>query len=216
VTPYYSRLLSPASTTLVGSDGVRYSALTPPSETRNYGIEVDNTVAFGNGFRIRSALTWQRANILSFFTWTQPQGNGPIDNAVLTNSFAGNEAAGVPEVMANITPSYSNGPFLAQLQWQYVAERQVNAPNAFALPAYDHTNLTLQWHFTDNLQLTFITNNLFNQKGVVEWVPGGNYQTGLFATRNYTKERVAADPNQIFNVLPIQARSYFAKVSYAF
>jgi len=118
--------------------------------------------------------------------------------------------------MATITPTYTNGHFLAQLQWQYMGARAANNFDAWEIPAYQKTNMTLQWELTSHAYLAFTVNNLFDGKGVTEWSAGGPYPDGLFVTGTYTKAQVAANPNQIFSILQIPARAYFARFGYKF
>jgi hypothetical protein len=76
--------------------------------------------------------------------------------------------------------------------------------------------MTLQWHFTSNAYLAFTVNNLFDGQGVTEWAAGGPYPDGLFVTGTYTKAQVAANSHQVFSILQIPARAYFARLGYKF
>ncbi len=220
VTPFYSLLGVPGNQILEGSGitttALLYNVTTPTNQTRDYGVEMDGTVRFNDNFFVRSALTWQKATELHNYTYTQPNGPGPIQDAVLIDSNQGFESANVPDWMATITPTYTNGPFLAQLQWQYMGARAANNFDAWEIPAYQKTNMTLQWHFTSNAYLAFTVNNLFDGQGVTEWAAGGPYPDGLFVTGTYTKAQVAANSHQVFSILQIPARAYFARLGYKF
>ena len=220
VTPFYSLLGVPGNQILEGSGitttALLYNVTTPTNQTRDYGVEVDGTVRFNENFFIRGALTWQKASELHDYHYIQPNGPGPIQDAVLIDSNQGFESANVPDWMATITPTYTNGHFLAQLQWQYMGARAANNFDAWEIPAYQKTNMTLQWELTSHAYLAFTVNNLFDGKGVTEWSAGGPYPDGLFVTGTYTKAQVAANPNQIFSILQIPARAYFARFGYKF
>jgi iron complex outermembrane recepter protein len=220
VTPFYSLLGVPGNQVLEGSGitttALLYNVTTPTNQTRDYGVEVDGTARFNDNLFVRGALTWQKATELHDYHYIQPNGPGPIQDAVLIDSNQGFESANVPDWMATITPTYTNGPFLAQLQWQYMGARAANNFDAWEIPAYQKTNLTLQWHLTSNAYLAFTVNNVFNGQGVTEWSAGGPYPNGLFVTGTYTKAQVAANPNQIFSILQIPARAYFARFGYKF
>ena len=222
VTPYYSVLTSPGATTLttVNSDGTPgfYVAYTPANKTSDYGIELDSQLHFNYGFGLRAALTWQYAKQITSYTWTQPNGPGPssapLSNAVLLNNSAGLKAQNIPGYMATLTPSYTVGPLTAQVQWQYMGQRAANNYDAFTLPAYQQTNLTLQWNFSSKWALSFTENNLFNSGGIVEWAPPGDVVSGFFQAGSYTRAQVLANPNATFAALQIPARAYFLRVSY--
>jgi iron complex outermembrane recepter protein len=220
VTPFYSLLGVPGNQILEGSGitttALLYNVTTPTNQTRDYGVEVDGTVRLNENFFIRGALTWQKATELHDYHYIQPNGPGPIQDAVLIDSNQGFESANVPDWMATITPTYINGRFLAQLQWQYMGARAANNFDAWEIPAYQKTNMTLQWELTPHAYLAFTVNNLFNGQGVTEWSAGGPYPDGLFVTGTYTKAQVAANPNQIFSILEIPARAYFARFGYKF
>lgn len=192
-----------------------YDAYTPANRHRDIGVEVDARYYFDNGFGLRAALTWQKPTNLGSYTWTQPNGPGPISEAVLTKVNAGNRSEDIPDFMAVITPSYAKGRFLAQVQWQYVGAREANEYDAFLLPAYQQTNLTLRWRFTPRLYVTFNVNNLFDSKGVAEWGAPGDLG-GLYSAEKYTRAQVQANPNAVFGILNIPATAYFIKATYTF
>ena len=218
VTPFYSILGVPGNQVLEGSGitttALLYNVTTPTNKSRDYGVEMDGTGHLNDNFAMRAAVTWQHATELDNYHYTQPNGPGPIQDAVLVDSNVGFESANVPNWMATLTPAYTNGRFLAQLQWQYMGARAANNFDAWTIPGYQQTNLTLQWKFTSNFYANFTVNNLFDGKGVTEWSAGGPYPDGLFVTATYSKAQVAANPNQIFSILQIPARAYFFKFGY--
>ncbi|MFX8389447.1 hypothetical protein ABTL55_19485, partial [Acinetobacter baumannii] len=82
-----------------------------------------------------------------------------------------------------------------------MGERAANSANAWVIPGYQKTNMTLQWNFTPQIYASFTVNNLFNGTGVMQWSAGGPYPAGLFVTGPYTKEQLAANPDQVFSIL---------------
>jgi outer membrane receptor protein involved in Fe transport len=214
VTPYYSLVKAIAVNFPLNTDGSIYAAFTPSNRTRDYGVEVDGECHFGYGLALRAALTWQNATAIDSWQWTQPNGRGPLSSAVLVNQNAGYKAENLPNYMATITPSYTNGRFLGQVQWEYMGARPANNNNAFNLPAYQITNVTLQWRLTRSLSLSFVVNNVFGSKGVVGWrEPGNNIATNAEA---FTAASIAANPNATFAILQVQATACFAKATYNF
>lgn len=220
LTPFYSQLGVPGNQVLQGSGitttALLYNVTTPTNTSRDYGVEVDSTAEVTDNFRIRGALTWQHATQLHNYHYIQPNGPGPIQDAVLIDSFQGFKSANVPDWLATITPSYTLGQFYAQVQWQYMGERAANSANAWVIPGYQKTNMTLQWNFTPQIYASFTVNNLFNGTGVMQWSAGGPYPAGLFVTGTYTKEQLAANPDQVFSILQIPARAFFLRVGARF
>ncbi|HEX7115175.1 MAG TPA: TonB-dependent receptor, partial [Steroidobacter sp.] len=129
---------------------------------------------------------------------------------------SGSKADNNPDLMATITPSYTNGSFYAQAQWRYMGERPANANEAFTLPEFDTLNLMARWRLTPNVAITATVNNALNSRGVMGFtVPATNLVAGL-NRQSLTKEQVLANPDALFTILPIQARAYFLEVSYDF
>jgi len=220
LTPFYSELGVPGNQVLQGSGitttALLYNVTTPTNRSRDYGVEVDSTARVTDNFRIRGALTWQHATQLHNYHYIQPNGPGPIQDAVLIDSFQGFKSANVPDWLATITPNYTLGQFYAQLQWQYMGDRAANSANAWIIPGYQKTNMTLQWNFTPDIYASFTVNNLFNGTGVMQWSAGGPYPAGLFVTGTYTREQLAANPDQVFSILQIPARAFFLRVGARF
>ncbi|MEP7242961.1 MAG: TonB-dependent receptor, partial [Gammaproteobacteria bacterium] len=219
VTPYYSLLSAPGQGTLFRPDPdggpvpQAYSAFTPANETDNYGIEFDGEARFNYGFAVRAAVTVQRSHILKNYQFAQPNGPGPVDDAVLVQVNRGNEADLIADVMATITPSYTRGPVRAQLQWQYIGDRQANAYNAWVMPGFDQANLDVTWHVNDALSASFTVNNLTNSRGIMQWGPPGGFN-GFVGRGIFTKEDVEANPDAVFGGLAIPARAYFISATY--
>jgi iron complex outermembrane receptor protein len=227
ITPYYSVLTQIAQNgfpVVPGPDsgnGGWFVATTPANKTSNTGVELDGRFDFGYGFALRTAVTWQKSKEIDSFNWVLKPGVTALtafdySGLELIDVNAGNKALDIPDVLATITPSYTRGPFLAQLQWQYVGAREGNNSDAFVMPAYDQTNLTLRWNFTERLLLSFIANNVFNSVGITEWGAPGNILSGPFGTASYTRAQVLANPNAVFYIQQIPARAYFLKASYNF
>jgi outer membrane receptor protein involved in Fe transport len=221
VTPYYSRLSVAAAAILYRPDPKGgpftepYLAYTPANVTDDYGIEIDGSARFGAGFSVRAAFTYQRSHILKSYQFLQPNGPGPIDEALLAEVNVGNDAELVPNVMATITPSYSRGPLYAQLQWLYTGNRPANNYDAWVLPRFDQVNLDLSWQFAGGLQAAVNVNNLLNSQGIMQWAPPGGLD-GYFGRTGFTREAVAALPDAVFAGLTVPSRAYFVSLTYRF
>lgn len=219
ITPYYSLLSAPAQATLLRPDPEggpfpeAYAAFTPANETDNYGIEFDGDFNFGHGFAMRAAITVQKSKILKNYQFNQPNGPGPIDEAVLVQVNKGNDGELIPDVMATITPSYTRGPFRAQLQWQYLGDRAANNYNAWDLPGFDQANLDLNWNVSSSLSASLTVNNIFASRGIMQWGPPGGFN-GFVGRGIFTKADVQANPDAVFGGLAIPARAYFLSVTF--
>ncbi|HEX7114174.1 MAG TPA: TonB-dependent receptor, partial [Steroidobacter sp.] len=130
VTPYFSVLDNIQTTQrfVNPADGVAYPRIST-NALEAYGIEFEGDFDLGNGFGLRAALTWQKAEATKRFNWVQ----GPTPEQDQLVDLSGSKADNNPDLMATITPSYTNGSFYAQAQWRYMGERPANANEAFTL-----------------------------------------------------------------------------------
>ena len=184
-----------------------------PNQTENKGIEFESDFRFNNNFSLRTMLTLQKGKQIASWSFSQPKGPGPLADAVLSNSSSGLPAADIAETLAMVAPSYTNGRLFAQTIWRYTGDRKADGPNSFTLPGYSQTDLLLQWSLTKRLALNFIVNNAFDGTGMVAFVGAEGGGVGAPAIN---PAFVAANPNVVYMVLPIQARAYFAKLTYKF
>jgi outer membrane receptor protein involved in Fe transport len=212
VTPFYSDLTDVATGTgFQNPDGTFYNR-TVYNALRTYGVEIESTRYFSGGFALRGSLTLQRSTATKWQSWIA-NGPGAADDALL--DFSGNKSDNNPEVMSTITPSYSKGRFFGQIQWRYMGSRPANIPNAFSLPAFSQTDLTLQWQFSHKLTLSLTVNNLLDTKGVMSFAPPGIFLDAL-NRQGFTKAMLAANPNAPYSIVTIPARAYFLSANYTF
>lgn len=212
VTPFLSELTDVATGAgFQNADGSFYNR-TVYNALRTYGIEIEGNRYFSNGWAVKGTLTLQKAKATKWQSWIA-NGPGPGDDMLL--DFSGNKADNNPAVMAGLTPSYTKGRFFGQVQWKYMGARPANVPNAFNLPAFSQTDLTLQWRLLQKLTVSLTVNNLFDTAGVMSFAPPGIFLDAL-NRQGFTKQMLAANPNAPYSLVTIPARAYFMSATYTF
>jgi outer membrane receptor protein involved in Fe transport len=96
-----------------------------------------------------------------------------------------------------------------------MGDRQANVPNAFTMPAFTTTDLTLGYDFSKKIGVQVNINNLFNTYGVLGWTGPGGFPAALNRD-GFTKEYVQANPDAIYNSQGSMPRAFFLTVSYKF
>jgi outer membrane receptor protein involved in Fe transport len=215
ITPFYSSLSGiPTAVTFTDAKGALYNPPTYYNNLKTYGVEIDGTYKISDNFDIRGVLTLQGSKAATYKNWIHlPTGSATTPDSTVDNS--GNGIASLPNVMANITPEYSNGKFYAGLTWSYMGARQANFANAFLLPAFSQFNLSMGYDITPKFRLSANVNNLLNQYGVMGWVGPGTFPDNL-NLESHTKAAIAANPNAFHQAIAIPARAYFLALSYKF
>jgi iron complex outermembrane recepter protein len=215
ITPFYSLLDNiPGSVTFTDAKGALYNPKTFYNSLTTYGVEVEGTYKISDNFDVRGVLTLQGSKATSYKSWIHlPTGSASSPDSTVDNT--GNGIAHLPNVMANITPEYSNGKFYAGLTWSYMGARQANFANAFVLPAFSQFNLSMGYDITPKFRLSANVNNVLNQYGVMGWVGPGTFPDNLNLD-GLTKQAIAKDPNAFHQAIAIPARAYFLALSYKF
>ncbi len=215
ITPFYSLLSNiPGAVTFTDSKGALYNPPTYYNSLNTYGVEIEGTYKISDNFDIRSVLTLQGSKATTYKSWIHlPTGSATSPDSTVDNS--GNGIAFLPNVMANITPEYSNGKFYAGLTWSYMGARQANFANAFELPAFSQFNLSMGYDVTPKFRISANVNNLLNQYGVMGWVGPGTFPDNLNLD-GLTKEAIAKAPNAFHQAIAIPARAYFLSLAYKF
>jgi iron complex outermembrane recepter protein len=215
ITPFYSLLSNiPTAVTFTDTKGALYNPPTYYNSLNTYGVEIEGMREFSKHFAIRGVLTLQGSNATTYKSWIHlPTGSRTSPDSTVDNS--GNGIAFMPNVMANITPEYSNGKFYAGLTWSYMGDRQANFANAFKLPAFSQFNLSMSYDISAKIKLGANINNLFNQYGIMGWVGPGTFPDNLNLD-GLTKTAIAKAPDAFHQAIAIPARAYFFTLSYKF
>lgn len=213
VTPFYSRLSNvPNTQTFTDTNGTYY---TPPIQFAKYntvGVELEATYAFTTKFAVKAGATFQSSKATEYKTW-QANGNGKADDVLI--DYSGNETDNNARAIFNINPTYNSKNFFAAINWSYMGARQANIPNAFRMPAFNTTDITIGYDLTKALSLQFNINNLFDTYGVLGWSGPGGFPAAL-DRQGFTKEYIDANPNTIYATQGSQPRAYFLTATYRF
>ncbi|MFM2041605.1 MAG: hypothetical protein RLY86_181 [Pseudomonadota bacterium] len=117
-----------------------------------YGLELEATYGY-QGFFISAGATWTEAEIAE---------------DALSPAVAGNTPRRQPDLIYQITPSYSD--FGVTIGANIIGSTDAYAQdnNSLILPAYTQVNLFADYALTEGLLLSLNVNNLFNAKGFTE------------------------------------------------
>lgn len=214
LTPFWSRLSNiPTQQLFSNPDGSSYTPAPLFSNQQTIGVEVEANVDLMKTLNLNVAATFQDSNSKNFRTWVAGV-PGPQDDTI--SVVPDGEADNNPRVMSTTTLTYTPlENFNSFLSWRYMGARQANRYNTFRLPAFSQFDAGVTFNITPSVQLTANVNNILNSKGVFSWGPGG----GLLASLDrqaFTPARLAANPNQNFNILPVQPRAFYIGVGVKF
>ncbi|MBC8153427.1 MAG: TonB-dependent receptor, partial [Bacteroidetes bacterium] len=213
ITPFYSQLSNVANTLLTADENNQfYYTPVQYNEVHTTGVEVEADVNLVRHFDLRGAFTVQNAEYASWKTWTVGAATKADDKLV---DYTGNKAENNPSLIMTVTPTYSTDKFYALVQWKYLGSRPVNQANAYDIPAFSQFDFAAGYNVTRKLSLALNVNNFTNVLGIMGSLSPGPILEA-FNGQNMTKEKVAADPNAIHSIIPIQPRAYFLTATYRF
>ena len=214
ITPYYS-LLNNIYTGFSSQDatGTLYALESFYNSLESKGLEAEFTVNFTKNFSARLATTFQDTKFPQFKVSTAGPTTAKTDDTFF--DYSGNKGDLTPNVMLNLTPTYSTDNFYVYLTYQYIGDRWANAPNAFKLPAYSQLDLGLGYDITKNITLSANINNIANSIGIVTWgAPGGFPNT--YARTDFSVAQKEAQKWAYYPIGGTQPRSYFLTATYKF
>jgi outer membrane receptor protein involved in Fe transport len=212
--PFYSKLSNVGSTQLfTDSDGLIYSPPTIYGSTRTYGVEFSADADVSRFFNLRAALTVQEPTSKGFGTYTANTGSRSDDVLV---SIPTGDADVNPKVIANATATFTpiEGVQIF-LDYSYLGKRAANQFNAFYLPAFSTVGVGASFEINEHFKIQANVTNLFNNVGIYSWAPSGSFLAAL-DRQVLTPAAVAANPNQLFSVVPSQPRAFFVTGSFEF
>ena len=213
VTPFYS-LLSNVINQTVGqnADGTLYATPATLNSIETLGLELESTYNFTSQFSVRGVATLQRATAKVWNNWNLGA-NGQADDALV--SYSGNRADNVPNVMVNISPTYTGDKFMLFGNYRYMGNRAANVAQTFFLPGFSQVDLGAGYNLTKALSLQANVNNVLNGQGVMSFQAPGGFPASL-DRQGFTPDKLAANPNAVFSILTIQPRSYYLSAAYKF
>lgn len=214
ITPYYSLLdnIYNGGGTL-GPDGVIYSLQPFYNSLESKGVEAEATFTLAQNLSTRVAATFQSTRFPFYKVAVPGPTTSKDDDAVV--DYSGNNGDLTPNVLLNITPTYSTDKFYAYLTYQYTGARWANAPNAFQLPAFYQLDLGLGYNLTSRLALSANVNNLTNTFGMMTWGTPGGFPA-VYSTNSFSPAQKEAQKNAYFPIGGTQPRAYFLTATYTF
>jgi len=179
-----------------------------------YGIELSGTYDVSEKLNLNGNLTLQNPKARNFGTYTQgPLGNGSDD--VATTVPAG-EADNNPKIIARTTATYRPIETVSLFAtYSYLGKRAANRRNAFYLPGFSTVDVGASWEVTQKVRLQANVTNVFNKVGIMSWGKSGSLLSAL-DRQALTPEQVAANPNQVFSVLPNPPRAFYVTATVSF
>lgn len=206
--PFYSKLSNVGSPqTFTNTDGTLY-VRTTFGQIETYGLEIDADADLGAMFNIRTAITVQSPKASKFGIWLA-NAAGPADDVLVAS--AKGDADNNPKLLTRTTATFKPLAGLEVfLTHSYTGKRAANRANAWYLPGFHQFDMGSSYTFGPDKRFTIQANinNLFNQFGVMSWARSGGFLASL-DRQGLTKADVAANPNQLFNIVPVQPRSFW-------
>lgn len=206
--PFYSKLSNVSTgaffTYLSGPNtGQLYAPPPVAGQIKTLGVEVSADFAVSNTFGLNANFTLQNPKASNFGSYTQgPKGDGTDD---ILNIIPDGDADNNPKIIVRAGFDWKpvdNFKLFGQLS--YLGKRAANAANAFYLPGFTTVDLGASQKVSDNISFQFNVNNVLNSKGIMSWS-----RTGFLASldrQGLTK--AGYNPNEIYPVVPSQARSF--------
>ena len=121
-------------------------------------------------------------------------------------------------IIFNLTPSYVNKKWYADINMYYLGKRAANTSETFYLDAFSQFDLHVAYAINKNINLQASVNNLFNYFGVMEWTAPvtDGFPFTTFNTQQFTPAMRQANPDANYFTIAIQPRSYFLTLSVKF
>ena len=212
-TAFYSQLDNIAFSEFVldQQDGSIFFTPIQLNKTTTIGLEVEGLWTVVNNLDINIKATIQNPEATRFNIYNA---NGTTDSSddIITN-YSGNKIPHNPDLMLEISPTYTRNNINVFVSWRYMGKRQGNVSNAFQLPSFSTINAGIGYQLHKNINITLIANNLFNSKGLMNFFGPNEFGSNSNAA---TAEYIEQNPDASFVVFPISPRSLFLKVGYSF
>jgi iron complex outermembrane recepter protein len=205
--PFYSKL-SDVADQQVATDNNLIIYSPPPQfgQIKTIGVEFNGDIDIGSMFNIRTAITVQDARASKFGTWIF---NTPVRTDDVLVTTPDGDADNNPKFMSRTTATFKpSEAFQIFLTHNYLGKRAANRNNAWYMPGFHTVDFGASFEFGGRFKLQANVNNVFNQFGILSWARGGGFFNSL-DRQGLTKADVAANPNQLFSVVPAQPRSFW-------
>ncbi len=216
ITPFLS-ILSNVPQVSFGSDTGVIAAIYPSpliyNKVHAIGIELEGNFKLSSHFSIRANAVVQQFYSDKYMFYDL-RDNGRQDDTVIDRS--GKKISDqAPPIVFNLTSSYFNKRWYADINMYRVSKRAANTSETFYLRAFSQFDLHLGYAISKKITLRATVNNLFNNFGVMEWTApiysGVPFET--FSKQQFTPDKRQSNPNANFFTIAIQPRSYWLDLS---
>lgn len=196
------------------SAGQSYSPPPVFGMIETYGVEFSGDVDVWEKLSLRANLTLQRPKARGFGAVVQgPKGDG-TDDFVL--AVPAGDADNNPKIIFRGTAVYQPTEAVSLFAtYNYLGERAANRFNTFYLPGFSTVDVGGSWNVTEKVRLQANVTNLFDKAGIMSWTLNGSY-LGALNRQAFTPEQRAANPDQLFGVIPSPPRAFFVTATIAF
>ncbi|RZJ58123.1 MAG: hypothetical protein EOO55_01685 [Hymenobacter sp.] len=211
ITPFYSQLSNIYTfTSLVDENLKPYVSDPVYNRITTYGVEVEGDYNILATLNLRAVATVQSSKATNWGI-IRSTVNGRADDYV-DYSYSGNKADNTPNLMLNVTGTYTRDKYYTYLGWKFMGARPANVANAFTLPSFSQFDLGLGYNVSSKFSLSGNINNLLQSLGIMSWAaPGGFPLAG--DRQGFVR---VADPNATYFAILVQPRSYYLTGVYRF
>jgi outer membrane receptor protein involved in Fe transport len=217
--PFWSRLSNVADNqTFTYRSGPNVGQIySPPpvfGQIETLGVEVSGDWDVNERLELHTALTLQDPKASGFSTYTQGPKGDSTDDVVVT--IPSGRADNNPKVIVRSTAVYRPMDRVSLFAtYNYLGKRAANRFNAFDLPGFSTVDAGGSFDVTERVRVQVNVTNVFDQFGVLSWAKSGSFLTAL-DRQALTPAAVAANPNQLFSILPTQPRAFFVTATVKF
>lgn len=187
--------------------GIGYSPPPVFGQVETYGIELSGDYDVTRKLNFHADLTLQNPRSKGFSTYIQgPKGDGTDD---IVSTVPAGTADNNPKIIARATATYRPvEPLSLFATFSYLGKRAANRRDAWYLPGFSTVDAGMAWNVNDSFSVQANVTNVFDKVGIMGWAKSGSLLTAL-DRQTVTPQQVAADPNQLFSVLPNQPRAFY-------
>ena len=181
------------------------------NKTSTIGVTLEGVYSGINHFPIEISTTIQNPIATKYTIYNANGTSDTGDDEVV--DYSNNTIPHNPKFTFSIQPSFVFKKLKVFARWNYTGERQGNISNAFQLPAFNTTNMGINYKLNNSLQLDLISNNIFNNIGLLNFYGPNEFGSNSNAA---TSSYIDANPNTSFVVFPIMPRTIYLKLRWIF
>ncbi len=179
----YAKLTNIASSMLIPNTTGGFLTVATFASSRNLSAEVEATYTPTKNLNFRLVTTFQNSKYTQFEV-TAPS-NARADLAGKLYSWSGNQAERIPNVIWELSASYTYRMFDAFASFRHIGKRWSSPSNIYHMGGYDELSAGLDCKISKALGLRVWADNLTNSRGLTEgnirgdqFLANGNFEKG--------------------------------------